>query len=253
MTPSVHILATCRNPELFDATTLVFKTIRVGFPSAKIFVHDNHLLDKHLQAIIKLCRSFDIQWEFRGGHERIVHHEWIRRCIEQQEGPFFICDTDQVFHASMERFEFEGPLHGRLIPSFRCPFTRTIAHERLHTSLLYIDPQAIRDAEQKLTDRLNPRNPFGTGIDLISPLNYARDHDIYFHDTLSQAYHAIGGNSFSEEQLNSYDHLGCGTYLDLLEERIPGSRERQETYLKYPQTIRGLWKQQETYFLANAA
>lgn len=241
MNQRVHILVSCRNPELWRASTLVFDSIRKGFPTASIFVDGNGLNEEQRREITMLCYLNGVF--FKNG-PRTVHHLWIESLIGSENDDFWICDTDVVFWDSIEKFQFSGPLHGRFIPEFNCPFTNSITLSRLHTSLLMINPVAIRDIPR----RLNASNPFWVGLDAVKPAHYALDGDIYFHDTLGQAFHAVGGHSFSEDVLECYDHIGCGTYLDLLDESIPGSRLRQESLLARPESARGLWRKQNKWY-----
>jgi len=243
----VHILVTCRNPDLFAASALVFDTIRTGFPTARIIVTGNALdleqedeIRKHVERI-------------KGGFANlyhVMHHEWIARLIANELDPFIICDTDIIFWQNMEGFLFRGPMHGRRVPAFRCPVTETDTMDRLHTALLYIEPEAFLEyRRQKDENPAATLHPCFTPMDLVDPVRFAMRMPgrIWHHDTLGQAYHVLGGEPFSEEILNCYDHVSCGTYLDLLDEKIPGSRERQMEYVRHPETARGLWRKQQKY------
>jgi len=247
MKPAVHILVSCRNPELWRASTLVFDTIRTDFPSSRIFVDGNNLTDEQCWEVAAFCDKHNAV--FKNG-DATIHHEWIRYLLNHEPELFVICDTDIVFHASVEQsFEWECPLplFGRFIPKFLCPLSGAVTNERLHTSLMLIDPRKFNDLAERVRYELNPQHPFAPPIDLVAPLHYALNTELYFHDTLSQAYHIIGGLRFGENLLDRYDHINAGTYLDILNEKIPGSRARQENYLKHPEQARGLWKEQEAW------
>jgi hypothetical protein len=253
MDPVVHILVTCRNPELFRASTLVFDTIRTGFPTWDIYATGLDLSDEHESEIARLCRKTNIQFGSGRGLHR-DHPDWIAELIQFEPKPFLIVDTDVIFWDSMEQFDFKGPLHGRYTGRFRCPLTTTITLDRLHTCVLYVDPAQVNARILAVNNRLQSgSNPFFRRMGGVQPINFAQNGEIYFHDSMGQAYHAIGGNKFSEEILNCFDHLGAATYIDLLDKKIPGARARQEVLLKDPKKARGLWKQQRKWEIANAA
>jgi hypothetical protein len=94
--PRVHILATCRNPELLPATLLVFKSIRVGFPTAEIHVVYNNLSLEHEGILNGENRNYHAE-TILPLTSTIIHHEWITLLLEHETEPFFICDTDMVF------------------------------------------------------------------------------------------------------------------------------------------------------------
>ena len=182
-----------------------------------------------------------------------VHHEWIERLVNKEEEPFWICDTDVMFHSRVEDWEFEGAMAGRLIPEFRCGFARRITHARLHTALMWLDPVEIKKRIADV-DAITPNHPFKTPIPCFAPLYYSRRESLlqppehYFFDTCAQLYHCIGGQKFSDEQLDAYSHLNCGTYLDLVESTYPGLRQRFEQMQKDPKSAIGLWKIQDQFY-----
>lgn len=251
MRPPVYILVSCRNPELWKASTLIFQTIRTGFPNNELFVRGNNLNLEQADEIDYMVGMQD-GWFFNGDLQ--PHWQWIENLIENQPGPLVICDTDVIFHADVsEAFSFPVALAGRAVPRFRCPITGCITRERLHTALMWIDPVRYRDGVAKL--KVNLSHPFGMRFDmeLIRPRIYPEHLEFYLHDTLGAAYHALGGSSFSDFILDRYDHLNAGTYLDLLDEKIPGSRARQEVMIDHPELARGLWRQQQKWYEEHAA
>ena len=249
MKPDVHILATCRNPELFPATTLVFQTLRTGFPTTRILIRGNALNPEHSNEIAGLAASIDA--EFRNG-EATVHHEWISYLIENEDRPFFICDTDQMFLGSFEQWDFSGcALAGRLIPRFFDEVTNCITFARLHTSLLYIDPKLVRAKSRRALNKLCTQSPFHLEPNLVHPATHYQHGQSYFHDTMSQLYHAIGGKAFTPAQLDRFAHLNCGTYIDLVEGRFTLARNLRQSHrniIKNPELANGLWRLQEDYY-----
>ena len=68
-----------------------------------------------------------------------IHHKWIEKLVQEQNEPFFILDTDVIFHDNFEQFEFVVSLAGWLIPEWRDEFSGCITRARLLTSLLYFE------------------------------------------------------------------------------------------------------------------
>lgn len=251
----VHILVTCRNPELFRAAEFVFDTIRVGFPNAPIFVEGNDLSYRHALAVIRRCREAGAI--FKDNVSQQVHHCWIESLIEASDAPFYVCDTDVVFWKSCEEWTFENtPLAGRLIPRFYDQVTACITHSRLHTSLLYIDPAAVKRKSAKVLASLCVKSPFHIEPNLVFPQTSYLSGQAYFHDTASLLFNAIGGTPFTRAQLDYYDHLNCGTYIDLVQDRMTVAcnlRRDHNQIFDNRELARGLWQQQERYYAKFAA
>ena len=84
---NVHILATCRKPELLPYTTLVFETLRVGFPKSKIRVTINNIPpERGLASVQDCCKQVDADLDAAN----TIHHEWIAGLIEKETEPFWI-------------------------------------------------------------------------------------------------------------------------------------------------------------------
>ena len=254
---NVFVLCTCRRLELIRASTLVFDTLRVGYPTAHVTVFLNALEpDDRVAEITDACR--------RAGVERIVdlpegtiHHEWIERLVAEEDEPLVVLDTDVVFWSSCEDWSFARPLAGRLIPEYFDPFANCITRPRLHGSHLWVRPREVRAAVEEYRAQF-PSTRFNPGANLFYPLylpamlNGRRVS--YFHDTCCLLYHAIGGDAFAPAQLDAYDHLFCGTISDLVGPRLPSIdlAGLHRKWLAEPRTARGLWREQEQYYRANA-
>jgi hypothetical protein len=119
----VHILATCRMPELFPMTALVFKSLRVGFPTADIDVSSNNLSSKHYNAIRVLCGENLCGLR---QHSKTIHHKWIEELVNAETEPFWICDTDIIFYESVEGWKFDAPLAGWRIPEWVDEFSGSV-------------------------------------------------------------------------------------------------------------------------------
>lgn len=249
----VHILATCRNPELLRATTLVFDTLRTGFPTADVTVYINGETENKLirEAAINMGGVNDFQFE------ATVHHEWIRDLLKRVTVPFWICDTDVIFWESMEDIAFDQHyLVGRFIPQFYDDYMKCITRPRLHPSLLYFDPAKIREKLDVYRAQF-PETTFDPEKDLIEPSYMpVRENDKHqrvsniFYDATAGLWNAIGGTPFTESILNRYDHLFFGTISDLVAPYYPQERFRETHFAIFenPELARGAWRTQEEWY-----
>ena len=246
MIPPVYILATCRNPDLLRATTFVFASLRNGFPTADVTVHLNGMSGSIAETVFQAatgaeCRVVAVP--------HTIHHEWVAGLLESQREPFIILDTDVVFWQSVEGFDYSDcALSGRLAPEFYDLFTRCVTRPRLHGSFLYLDPARIREQVSRFKAGF-PDTPFNPMANLIYPLMVPGRPHSFFHDTCCLLYQAIGGQAFTPEQLDCYDHLNCGTIADLVEPHgHVGMVERQKAIYADPSRVRGIWRQQNEYY-----
>lgn len=247
----VFILAHCRNPKLFGATRMVFDTIRVGFPTAEISVFGRFgesLIQRMMREKIRgLCRDVDARF-FDCGQS---HPEFIRATIGNQQDPFFFSDTDISFWSSVEGFVLNGPIAGRLIPKFRDEFSKAVSMPRLHTSLLYVHPEMLLDAILSRWSK-HPQCAYCADANFISPMRVpALAGGDLFLDVCAILYAAVGGHAFTEEILNCYDHLFCGTCSDEVAPHLTLGKNMTEnnlTLIEHPEKMKGIWREQERYF-----
>lgn len=243
---NVFILATCRKPELFPFTELVFKTLRVGFPTARVTVFFNDISNEchdHLNAIAK-DRGCDVF------QTRTIHHEWIGSLVANEQEPFYILDTDVIFYGSFEGFTFEKPLAGWRIPEWDDEFSGCITRARLHTSLLYIDPVRVRE-EIKAKCAVVPNTPFTPVVNVYNPICLPYKGRMYFYDTCGILYHLIGGQAFEPKHKNVYCHMGFGTIPDIVLPRLSDGKllaEARVAVLNNPELGIGQWRNQDKYF-----
>jgi hypothetical protein len=246
---NVRILATCRNPELLPFTTMVFDSIRTGFPSAQITVFGNNLDGDIKEAVDAKCFESGCRFLNLPG---TIHHDWILSLLDNATEPFWICDTDVVFHSNFERFEFNEALCGWRVPEWLDDFSGCITRSRLHTSLLRFDPAKV---QQKTSDYDGEiaETPFTPRVNLINPLVVPFKGNPYFYDTCSLLYHAIGGKAFTDEQKDSYTHFNFGTISDLVLPRLPENeandlKAQRDFLLKNPAMLKGQWRNQEQFY-----
>ena len=246
---NVHILATCRKPELLKFTTLVFASLRTGFPTAKVHVHFNRLKDAERDALYLCAEETDCETSSCD----TIHHEWIEQLVNREQEPFWLLDTDVVFYDSFESHEFdEHHLAGWRIPEWFDEFSGCITRARLHTSLLYVNPRMVRSAIADYESRIahtvfTPKaNPF---YPLVAPFK----RKAYFYDTCSLLYHAIGGEAFTDSQKERYCHLNFGTIPDIVFPRLPKEdvsriEQARQCVLSNPSWGKGAWRHQEEFY-----
>ncbi len=250
----VFVLVTVRTNPPAPGSVMVFDSIRKGFPTSSIHLQLNSVLPEAYDAILNKVERLDSAILFR--LEPTIHHDWIRSLIESESDPFWICDTDVMFWDSVEEWRpKEAAIMGRRIPQFFDEFTGAITRARLHPSLMYIDPlllkQKVVEWRRQFTD-----TPFNPLADVINPLMVAWKEKAYFYDTMSMLYNAIGGQPFTDDQLDCYDHMNFGTIEDLvlplLKDGVFMRGLRQSIY-KNPIKGRGMWRIQEQYYQARQA
>lgn len=248
MTPHVHILATCNRDDLLPYTTLVFKTLRIGFPTAKVTVYRNGLEsltarnDVEDAALASNCVTVELK--------RTIHHEWIEKLIAENNEPFWICDTDTIFYRPVEDWTFDTALAGYRIPEFHDEFTAAITRARLHTSLLYFDPIKLKQ-QVDVFNSVGPDTPFNPRINLTHPVVLPFNGRHYFYDTCALLYHAIGGTSFTDVHKDAYFHLHFGTLSDLVLPRLSNRADvekARERVMASPMAGFGAWREQEEYY-----
>jgi hypothetical protein len=213
--PTVHILATVRNPALRPAALLVFKTLRTAFPNLLIKVYGNALAGASNEQVADAATSVEALYVRMPPQ---AHDEWIQRLIETETQPFLICDTDMVFWRDMEGLLFPPEtMSGRFEPEFHEEWTNSIHAERLHTCLMYLNPAGLR---ARMAHYLTQHVP---SVFPRASVEFIRQHFVprlgqppLFYDSMAGAWHAFQGEPFGELQNSAFDHLSCGTYVDVI-------------------------------------
>lgn len=252
MCPPVHILATCRAPELLPYTELVLQTLRLGFPTAPVTIWNNGLPDYALAALTARAEALDFTLTLPAP---TIHHQWIENLLGQRDEPFILCDTDLIFYENFEPFltQFQGqPLAGYRIPEWHDDFSGCLTRARLHTSLLYVDPVAIKKALLAYHAPL-AETVFTPRVNLIHPLVLPCKRQACFHDTSSLLYHAVGGLAFTDEMKDTFFHAHFGTIPDVVLPRLPADTalamaQARAMILENPARGHGQWRTQDAYY-----
>lgn len=253
MTTNVHILATCLDDSLMDATLLVFKTLRIGFPKANVTVWANGMSPENGVTLSKAatdngCGVIPV--------DRVSHDRWIESLLAKSPEPFWVLDTDVVFFDAFPQILFPGLfLSGRFEPAFVEPWTKTHRVARLHTCLLFMDPDTIRAKMRAWMTRWHPKGfPFMPMAELIKQyyVPQGEDKPALFYDTCAGLWQALGGTPFSDTQNSTFAHLHCGTYSNRIAGALPGIVEIQQAIMNDPGLARGLTEKQNQFYKENA-
>lgn len=223
----------------------MFDTLRVGFPDAHTTVHVNGNCDGLRPQILNLCERERCKTEVCS----TSHHEWIESLVETEKEPLIILDTDVIFWDKFDLGFINRPIAGRYTPRFYCKFTKAFTMHRLHTSLMYIDPVAVKREMRAVKAWFN-QTRFNPIINPFYPVQIPEKDKSLFFDTCALLYHAIGGQAFTEEQLQSYDHLNAGTWIKELNKAYPELNmvEAHKEIYKNPILAKGIRKVQDQFY-----
>lgn len=240
----VHILATVLNRDLLANSRLIFRTLRLGFPTSEIVVHGNSL-DQYSATAIK-ADTESIGGEFVPGLST-SHGEWIEFLLRMETEPFWIADTDVIFFEPVEHW-FAGSkclFSGRMEPEFLEPWTRSVHVERLHPSLMWFNPAHLRAAIRSWP---GTTEFFHTvQLPLVQWTFVPRlGKPMLFYDTCAGLHHALGGQPFSEGQNKAFSHLFCGTYAD--QNTALDLTPVHAEIIRNPELARNLWASQQEWY-----
>lgn len=247
---NVHILVTLLNPSRIKASLLVFRSIKVGFPTANLLVYGNGIKDPEGRNLVEVtARNVGAQYVNIPMHS---HGQWIENILSNEREPFWICDTDIVFFDKVQDW-FTGSdelFAGRYEPEFWEEWTRTIHVARLHPSLMWINPQLLRAAMRAWPGKQEFFNVVQQNLIQWNIVPQS-GRDQLFYDTCAGLYHALGGLRFTEAQNATFGHLFRGTYVDLVSEYYPNESARHDAIWDDPDLARNLWNDQQEWYEEN--
>ena len=249
----VYIITWCKDIANVHGSTLVFRTLRVGFPRAEVFVIDNASISAVrplLRRQSETCGATFIQLE-----EELAHYEVIESAIQHQaSGTVVFVDPDVCFWRTVEGWRFNALMAGRLLPRYACEYTGCITHPRLHTSLLYIpDVVALRAATEEVRRQFFEFDPIRPIMCRLAGVWHRWDTGASLYAALAERMHV-----FTESELEAYDHLFCGTHLHEVMSRISADyamlfERLHRNALADHHTLKGAWRIQDQYFARLAA
>jgi hypothetical protein len=245
---TAFIISYCKHPSDLYGTLLTFDTLKIGFPHARLLVFDNA---SHQDARPRIReRVTDLGGKYTQIDVEQYHSALIRRLIwaaAKPNRPVVFLDPDLVFWEQFRIPKRDYLLAGRLIPQFYDEYANTLTLPRLHTSLLLVpDPRAFVARVQQLERS-------AVGLDLVRTVTIVRDGVFTRYDTLASFYAACPHecHAFGDEQLNTYDHLFCGTHLSVVAPHLNDdgmlTRVHTAAQTNVP-ALKGIWKQQDEFF-----
>lgn len=210
----VFILTHCRRAELFYGTALTFRTLRVGFPHARVTVVDNASLPETRGAIRQLARDTDCAFR-QIEAPPITHHDFLEETLGTVAagggGPLVFLDPDLCLWRSCEDLAFDALLAGKPVIAHEDPVMQCVVMPRLHSSFLWIPDAGALQAE---IDRLRrPHLDFRP----FQPFSVKLGDAWIRYDTGASLYAAIADRThgFGPAELDRYDHIFCGSHFDL--------------------------------------
>ncbi len=249
MTADIYILTFCRNKELLYGTTLIFKTLRTGFPTANVRIVDNNSIHEVRSEIMDRADQSNCDYEQldRG----VPHWYFIQKTIEKHNSDreLIFLDPDILFWKNCEKIEFQEVIGGRIIKRYFADFSNCITFPRLHTSFLWIKRvNRLKELISNYQSKYFDFNPF-------IPYMFVDQNNWYRFDSLASLYSVIHEDSYSftEHELSYYDHLFCGSHADLVANKMDvDSKERFLQLHSYAKSdyskLKGIWREQELYF-----
>ncbi len=248
---NVYVITYCSDPDYLNGTTLIFKTIRTGFPTARIHVIDNASIKKSRE-YIKQCAD-SVNATYSQLQEELEHWQILADLAHNiWEGTCILIDPDVCFWQNCEQWKFDVLIAGRLIPRFHDDYSQCITEPRLHTSFLWVnDAEKLRKAIKDICERYYEFYPF-------LPFMYRDENGQWIRfDTGASLYAALINRmqGFTHAELRAYDHLFCGTNYKEVAAQLNNQTEfidiHKQSINDY-RKLRGIWKRQEEYFQSKA-
>lgn len=240
---NVVIQTYCEHPALAYGALMVFKTLRVGFPTAKILVIDNGSHPDVLPQIEKAALDVGCLFTPAPRQHFLDFYRWV--LFEQTTmNSVVLLDPDVVFWNNVEHWKFDGLMAGRRIPDLYNYGVTSLS--RLHPSHLWVPN--VAKLRQALT------NTHANGFDPLRQFSAPANGKMYFWDTGAGLYQALADKceSFTEKQLDCYDHLFYGSHLPVIQ---PALNDENVTYTAHQAaaandlaSLKGIWRKQDMQF-----
>lgn len=239
----VVVIVTCRRIESLRLATLVFDSIRVGFPTWPITVIENGSIPEAVPVIEDACRK--VGATLRRLTTTLRHNEIIEGVLGEANGRVVIVDPDVVFWGDCEGWDFgDALIAGHHQPESVVEGIRYL--ERLHTALLWVpDAANLREVLHRRTEQqCYPAS--------WTPAEMYIDGQRTICDVGAQVYAAIRDKAgrFGREHLDCYDHIGFSTqphFLGLLGEHYRRvTTEAHALAETNPAALKGLWRRQSS-------
>ena len=254
---TIHVVTYCRDMANLYGSTLIFKTLRVGFPNARVRVLDNYSLPEAAAEIRALARDQDCEF-FEIDSRTLRVHDLGRQIIldPAQDGSLIFLHPDVCFWEPCEDWEFDALIAGKFVPMHRDERTGGVMLPLFDPSFWWIpDARAFREHFVREFQRRGDHDLLG----LFSAYLFKMDGHWCKADPGSSLYAAFSDRAyaFGETELDAYDHLSGGTDLETIIATIPGAhqsavRESHDLAKRDYRALKGLWRKQAQYFAALA-
>lgn len=91
----VYILTYCKDIQHLYGSTLIFKTLRTGFPTARITAVDNASVNEARKVISKCAEDTGCAYEQL--QNEIQHHQFLEHIVTYSKGTVVFLDPDICF------------------------------------------------------------------------------------------------------------------------------------------------------------
>lgn len=248
----VYVNVCLNNPDAEIGSTLVFDTLRTGFPNAKIHVVDNSSIPSFKPKLKELAKRVDAHKFFE--INRTTHGRFITEVLNQVAEPTVFVDPDVVFWDNMEyTVETDKLFAGRYIPNI-LDCGGVYFEERIHPSLFVVpNPRRLLEEYWKVAGKEYVGKPFEAFSFMDGRNDYPRKQFWRCFDVCAGIYAAIPNEAqnFEADDLDRYDHLFCGSLLNVLDQMEMSQESKdlirfaEKLAKECPEKLRGLWKTQE--------
>ncbi len=234
---------------LVTGATLVFKTIRTGYPTAEIECYDNTRGSNLCDQVEKACDNARV--DYIHALPEIRPWTWMQQQVNYETGTIVFVDADVMFWENCENWTFGKALFaGRFIPAYYEPLFKAICNARIHPSHF-----VIPDVE-KFKSRIEEARKNHWQFDPFAFYSFKSGKDWYYYDTLSNMSHTFSDEAFifKPEHLDCYDHLFGGHMAKAVGECREGLiRESYQAQVELcrrgnHEDLKGLWVEQQQYY-----
>lgn len=248
----VFTLITIPNKEAYVNCTMFLDTIRVGFPTTEITAYLNYDSLLYEDEILSVAAGIT----FIPCTEQIHHAKFIEKMVEENEDKIVIIDPDTIYWSSLEdKLEFDTLLAGRYVPPMWNEFSQCVSHDRLHTSMLVFSDckelkRLLKEMYPQSHNTINRTNEFAPLNPFIPRVQYVNKTPLFW-DTCSCLFNMIGGSTFTEEQLDCYDHINSSSFGEIMYKAMEYGSELYSLHkavAKDPSLLKGRWKNDEAYY-----
>lgn len=262
---TVKILVTVNDMAHFDACTLCFETLRVGWPTAEIHIYVNGgaFMGDIVNKLYKFNKNQPDQRLHLFSTYPVHLAEWIRQQTQEAyPGSLVIADPDIVYWKSCEDWEFPEHtlLAGYYNPRMWNDFAGCVSVPRIHTSMMvFPDVQKLHwtiDAMYPWASapagEYCPFDPFMPAVRFENGLPTYWDCCANLYNMLSSSdHHSIFLHHFGDKEKACFDHLNSASFHNIMVERMQekhseGFIRAHRDWVKNPTP--GLWPLVDAYY-----